>query len=586
MKMKRSDFLLNISHEFIRERDFNLLISKVLETVKQDFGLTNCALLLYNKEKDELFDKSFIGFRKKDARGVRIPLGKGITGKCAKRKRTIYVPDVSKEPAYIKVFSPSKSELAIPLVSEKELLGVLNFEKSKKNGFDNEEIITLKTFSSIVSIALENTLLFEDIKRKEKQKLELIEIARTASETMKKENVFGKLTSLGGKLVDADMCTICMYNKKTGEAIAQLPGYGVKEKHLKQFHFCIGEKSIWRSLIKPGVSFMTNDVEKNPNIMKSFIKLFGVKRLIVSPLKTSKEVIGLFYAAKNEGSEPFTDDDKDILLIFSSLAATIIKRMQIYNELRGKKKQFEDLTNELKRTNEELLNISFAKTNLISNISHELRTPLVSIEGYTDLLFAEKLGDLNDRQKLSLLSVKRNVERLINSIDNLIDMSRLELGIPRKVEKQLVNITSVLNESLELVLPKTEKKNIKVKRNYESEFLIVEADKEKLLRVFLNIIDNAVKFNKKNGKIFVKCYKSKGNVLTEIKDTGNGIPEKFHRLIFNRFFQVESSDRRGHKGAGIGLSLSFEIIKFFDGDIRVRSKPKKGSTFIVTIPAK
>ena len=84
----------------------------------------------------------------------------------------------------------------------------------------------------------------------------------------------------------------------------------------------------------------------------------------------------------------------------------------------------------------------------------------------------------------------------------------------------------------------------------------------------------------------MKCYKNKGNVVTEIKDTGNGIQEKYHSLIFNRFFQVESSDRRGHKGAGIGLSLSFEIIKFFDGDIRVRSKPKKGSTFIVTIPAK
>jgi len=581
-----SNFLLKVSKKFIRTRNFDSLIGKVLKTVKDDFGLTNCALLLYEKETDEIYVKNFIGFKKKDVKKWRIPVGEGITGKCAKTKKMIYVPDVSKEATYVKRYTPTKSELAIPLISERKFLGLLNFEKKEKNGFIEEEIKFLETFSSIVSIAFENALLFGDIRRKEKQKLELIEIARAASGTMKRESVFGKLVSLGGKLIDADQCVICLYDKKTGGIQAQLPGYGAPVEYIKKFHFNVKDKSVAAKVVKSGETYITNEAAQDPYIIKKFVQLFGVKRVMVSPLKISKEVIGLFYAAKVEGKEPFTEDDKNIILIFSSLSATIIKRMQIFNELNEKKKELKNMTRELKKTNEELQKISFAKTNLISNISHELRTPLVSIKGYTDLLISEKFGSLGGKQKLSLLAVKRNAERLINSIDNLLDISKIELGSPQKIVKELINLSSVLDETVELIIPKAKEKGIVIKKKYGLGHLIVEANREKLLRAFLNILDNAVKFNKKNGKILVKCFKENKSVVTEIKDAGIGIPEIYHRIIFNRFFQVESADKRGFSGAGIGLSLALEIIKFFNGDIQVKSKPDKGTSFIITLPAK
>ncbi|TET24712.1 MAG: ATP-binding protein, partial [Candidatus Cloacimonadota bacterium] len=104
--------------------------------------------------------------------------------------------------------------------------------------------------------------------------------------------------------------------------------------------------------------------------------------------------------------------------------------------------------------------------------------------------------------------------------------------------------------------------------------------------VFLNITENALKFNKKNGEVIVKCYIVQGNIITEIKDTGIGIRKKYHKLIFDRFFQVQSSSKRGYRGSGIGLSLCLEIIRYFDGDIKVRSTGKNGSTFIIQLPEK
>jgi signal transduction histidine kinase/putative methionine-R-sulfoxide reductase with GAF domain len=614
MVQKRSDFLLKIIRALIKTRNFEQLYSKVIQFTRDEFGLVNCGVLLYDHDRKELYMKSSTGFHEIDVSSIRIPLGVGVTGKCGKLKRTIYVPDVSKEPLYIQKYPPTKSELAIPLLSEGKLIGVFNFEKKEINGFSDNDIEQLKAFCSIVSLTIENVILFEAIRKREMQKQELIEIAKIASETMKRGSIFGKLAKLGGKLVDADKCAIALYDKRTGDVTAQPPGYGVKKEYLQKLRFNIKEKGIGTQVIKTERSIVVNDAESNPKVLKQFVTMFNVsggkknkkkklsykdpevsekfsklldiKNLLVSPLKTSKEIIGIFLVVKGKNKERFSKDDVDILIIFSSLAATIIKRFQIFQELAEKKNQLESITEELRIANEELQNISFAKTNLISNISHELRTPLVSIKGYTDLLIEGRFGNLNEKERLSLIAVKRNAERLINTIDNLIDISKLELGIPRKMVKELVNIPSLIDEVCDFISMKAEEKEISIRKRYEEKYLIVEADREKLIRVFSNIVDNAVKFNKRKGRISIRCYKKNSSVVTEIKDTGIGIPEKYHRLIFNRFFQIESSTQRGYRGSGIGLSLCLEIVKFFNGDIHVKSKLNKGSTFIVTLPAK
>jgi signal transduction histidine kinase len=332
---------------------------------------------------------------------------------------------------------------------------------------------------------------------------------------------------------------------------------------------------------------MTNDAEKQSSpVMKRFVRKFRIQRLIISPLKTSKEIIGLFFVARGKGKEPFTKEDNDILIIYSSLAAALIKRMQIFGELKDKQRQLELMTRELRDANEQLQSLSTAKTNLISNISHELRTPLVSIKGYTDLLFHGKLGEVNQKQKVSLLAMKRNAERLIKQIDNLIDISSVELDHSGKKSAELVNIPFVIEKSAEMVYEVAEEKHIHISKEYDEEFLIVEGEREKLTRVFFNILENAIKFNRDNGEISVHCFKHNGKVITEISDTGIGIPAKYQKLIFDRFFQVESSSKREHGGAGVGLSLSLEIARLYNGNIQVKSKPEEGSTFIVSFPAK
>lgn|GEM_PF-4237537 len=585
--IKQSDFLIKIIGNLLKLTDFNVLIRKILKSVKEKFGLQNCGLLLLDKDTNELYLENSIGFEK-GISNFRLHLGEGVTGKAATSMKTIYVPDVSKMPNYVANFSRTKSELAIPLIKGKTLLGILNFEKKKKNGFSKDEITLLKSFSTIVSISLVNALLFENLKTKEKQHIKLIGIARKAGEATSMRTVFGNVVSMGGNLLNANKCAISLYDKETGMVRAQLPGYGVSSKNLKTLHYNYNrkEKSLGTKVIRSQKPYLTNDAENDPIIIKRFVQMFSVKRLIVSPLKTSKEVIGVFYIVRVKGSKPFTNDDVKTASIFSSIAAAIIKRMQTVTEVKKRKLELEQLTATLKQTNEELQSLSFSKTNLISNISHELRTPLVSIKGFTDLLVAEKFGELNEKQKLSLFAVKRNSERLIGSIDNLVEISDIELGSPVNISSELLNLPSVLDSAIELVMPRIEESQIHFSKKYNCGNLIVEANREKLLRAFVNIMDNAVKFNKRNGKVHIRCYEKEGNAVVEIRDTGIGIPKKYQKLIFNRFFQVDSSAKRGFGGAGIGLSLSLEIINFFNGKIKVSRKGNQGTVFTITLPVK
>ncbi len=585
MRKKQLNFFVKILESLWKITNFDSLIEKTLKSVKAKFGIQNCGLLLLDENTGELYLKNSIGF-KKGIGSFRLHMGEGITGKCARKMKTIYIPDISNVKGYIRRFSRTKSELAIPLIVGKKLLGVFNFEKKEKDGFLKDEISLLEGFATLVAITMQNALLFENLRKKEKQKLELINISRKVSEATSMRTVFGNIVSMGGKLLGADKCTISLYKKKTGLVVAQLPGYGASATKLRTLQYNIGEISLASRVINSKKSYLTNDAPNDPIVMQKFVKLFGVKRLIVSPLSTSKEVIGVFYVVRGKTGKPFTKEDIDTASIFSSLAAAIIRRMQIFTELKAKKSELEHLTNELKNANQELQTLSFSKSNLISNISHELRTPLVSIQGFTELLIKEKFGALTEKQRLSLFAVKKNVERLIRNIDNLIDISSMELGSELVIPKELLNLTSILDRAVEAVKHKALEKQIQIVRTCESGNLIVEANREKLLTAFVNILDNSVKFNKKKGKVGIRCYKSKGDAIIEIKDSGIGFDKMYEKLIFNRFFQIESSARRGFEGAGIGLPLALEIIKFFGGDIKVKSRMNKGSVFTVILPSK
>ena len=222
----------------------------------------------------------------------------------------------------------------------------------------------------------------------------------------------------------------------------------------------------------------------------------------------------------------------------------------------------------------------------LQNLSHELKTPIFAIQGYVDTLINGAM-DNPDVNKKFLQSASRNVDRLVNLVDDLDAISKLESGEQLLIKDSFI-VQDVLKEVYESLAFKADEKQIKciIKKGCELP-LTVFADKEKIRQVFINLVDNAIKYGKQNGTIEASFYKVDGaRVLIEISDDGTGIAEEHVLRIFERFYRTDLARSRKVGGSGLGLSICKHIIEAHEQTIHVRSKIDVGSTFGFTLQCK
>ena len=222
----------------------------------------------------------------------------------------------------------------------------------------------------------------------------------------------------------------------------------------------------------------------------------------------------------------------------------------------------------------------------LQNLSHELKTPIFAIQGYVDTLLDGALHN-NEVNEIFLTNASRNVNRLVNLLDDLDEISRLESG-QLKMELRSFVVQDLIREVFETLFFKAQEKNIRLHIKKGCEFpLNVFADKERIRQVFLNLTENAIKYGRENGNVEASFYNVDGqNVLIEISDDGYGIAEEHLSRIFERFYRTDQARSRRVGGSGLGLSICKHIAEAHGQAIHVRSKQDVGSSFGFTLPAK
>ncbi len=221
------------------------------------------------------------------------------------------------------------------------------------------------------------------------------------------------------------------------------------------------------------------------------------------------------------------------------------------------------------------------KSRFFSNISHEFRTPLTLILGPIEKLISEFPNA--DIQKQAGL-VKRNANRLLVLINELLDLSKLEAG-KLKLKASKANIVSFIKGITMSFESVAERIDITLKVKSASDEFELYFDKEKMTKIMTNLLSNAFKFTPEGGKITVTILESNHNsVAIKVKDSGVGISEEELPKLFDRFYQVDSSQTRGHEGTGIGLALTKELVELHSGKISVNSKLSERTEFIIELP--
>ena len=249
----------------------------------------------------------------------------------------------------------------------------------------------------------------------------------------------------------------------------------------------------------------------------------------------------------------------------------------------------EDVENWGEKRNEEIeqlkRNEAYRKE-FLQNLAHEFKTPIFAIQGYVDTLLAGAIDDLTVRKKF-LESTGRNVDRLVNLMNDLDEISKLERG-EQPLYKQNFVIQDLIREVFDSLSIKTQGVRMKVmiKKGCESP-ITVFADKEKIRMVLINLVENASKYGKPMGNITASIYKTDDqHVLVEISDDGIGIEEEHLMRIFERFYRTDAARSRDKGGTGLGLAICKHIIEAHDQFMHVRSTPDVGTTIGFTLEAK
>jgi len=216
-------------------------------------------------------------------------------------------------------------------------------------------------------------------------------------------------------------------------------------------------------------------------------------------------------------------------------------------------------------------------------MSHELRTPLNAVIGFSELMLDGVPGEINDEQRQCLNDIYSSGQHLLNLINDVLDLSKVEAGkIKLKLEE--LNLADVIHNVVQTVKPMLDDNGHKLKVSVEKRLPQIRADKSRLRQIFFNLLSNAIKFTPPGGKLGIEVTRDGDLCQVSVADNGIGIKKEDQERIFEAFTQGETLPSREREGAGLGLGLTKQFVELLGGKIWVESECGKGSKFTFTLP--
>ena len=405
-----------------------------------------------------------------------------------------------------------------------------------------------------------------DLRWMAEQMARLIEVSVTLNSTLNLDELLRFIIRTATEIINCESVSILLYDEKHGRLVFTA-ATGSDPKQLAEIPVSL-DKSLVGTVFRENKTISLSDVQYDPRnyAMVSQYVHFKVKNILGVPMRIQDKPTGVLEALnKRDGN--FDESDADILAVIASQAAVAIHNARLVKAL-------QDACNDLQAADE-------LKTNFLALASHELRTPLGVIIGYASFLQEESPGELSEHAR-QVLNAAMQMRGLVDAMTNLDLVRTAEIVVHR----QVVPMQQILHKACAEVKRLAEVKGQRIIMDVPESPIPVKGDPEKLNSVFVNLLDNAIRFTGEGGKIWIGArLQPGGEVLSWVQDTGKGIPEDELQKIFQEFYQIEPHTTRTYGGMGIGLSIAKGLVEAHCGTIWAESPGLgKGSTFKVLLP--
>lgn len=381
----------------------------------------------------------------------------------------------------------------------------------------------------------------------------IIEISQQLNSTYNHRELLQKIISASLELTHCEAASIMLIDSLTGELRFEIAS-NIKSTEMEDIIVPLeGSTAGW--IVTHGEPRVIADTSTEQTHFKGVDTAiqFKTRNLLGVPMRTHNKVIGVLMTVNKLNDEMFTDDDVNTLTTLASQAATAIENARL-----------------------------FRQSDFIAEMVHELRTPLAALKASTTLLLRPNLPD--ERRQDIIETMKGETERLIRLTTDFLDVAQWESGRTR-LETAPFDLHKLITESIDVVLPQANEKGVRIETD-DNRFT-VDGDRGKLKQVILNLLTNAIKYNRENGKIRVETSISPNHdepfVQIAVRDTGYGISKENQRHMFQKFFRV--ADTAGFtQGTGLGLTITKHIVEAHGGGIGLESEEGVGSTFYFSVP--
>lgn len=562
----RTEALREIAQEIGAELQLPRLLNLVVERGMALLDLEEGVVVLWDKYRQEYIVQVSVGYEAPLV-GMVVGRGTGITSEVIRVRKTVLIEDYqSFENAIPQIRALGvQAVIATPIFLKEALIGVLILE-TRKGGrrFTDEDRQMIEILARHAALAIENARLYEEARALHSH---FALLTKEVSLSRDLDQVFAHVAENLRRQLDYDWFGIALHDP-SGEVMLAHIGQPIEGFPLRSAS--PSGQSALLSVILEEKPLIRHDLAAPPRYQEDILLLKeGFRSYCIIPVILKGRVIATLNLLSRK-PRLFSESQADSLLPLANHLAPFIENARLFEELKKKKQEAEEA--------------SRLKSEFVSSVSHELRTPLNAIIGYAYLLREETYGEINARQREALLSVHRNAKELMELINNILDLSKIEAG-KSELQREPVNLRSLLGETFENLKPLLQEKNIDVHWNLQEDLPVIQSDPLKVRQVILNLLSNAIKFTERGSiEIAAKNADDPPGIVVSIRDTGIGMREEDLPTIFDPFRQVDGSLTRQAGGTGLGLAIVKNILEALQGRIQVQSRLGVGSTFTVFFP--
>lgn len=564
-KCERLELLNQVGHVIHSTLDAQEALKLILREAVRLMRATSGSVVLVNPTSRFLEIQAAHGLPP-DLADFKLPVGLGLTGWVARTGQPACVGDVTKDARYIRLRPEVRSELAVPLLINNDVRGVLNVDADRLNAFTADDQALLEALSLQAARVIQNTWLYEQLRLKARLFESLASVSQTINSTLNLDDALRVITREACQLMDAKMSSLLLLDDSR-EWLDLRASHGAGSDYLTKPRLNVAE-SLVGNVVRRRRPIQDENVQTSGRYQNiSMARREGLVSLLSVPLVFGGQALGVLNVYRGT-PHIFPNEEVRILAALAELSGIAIEKARLYERIVDVEEQL--------RQNERLSALGL----LAAEVAHEIRNPLTVMKMlYHSLDLQFPPGDPRTQDNKIMGEKMEHLNRVVEQV----------LDFARSTEPRLapVNVNQLLDDLSLLTRHKLRQQRVEVVRELAPQIPAVLGDATQLEQAFLNLTLNAVEAMPEGGRLTIttralhqpRTRKEPTHVVIEFSDTGVGMTEEQQQKAFSSLLATTKV-----KGTGLGLAIVARVIETHRGEVKLKSKPAKGTTFTITLP--